>query len=98
MDAPRGELTVLHFHDTLESVQVANGPSVVYFHIAPLFYTTKAVRDGREVLSAGGHRREPLCIAFLKRRPDGRIEPVTGQEDASESFREVQPWMDPPPP
>ncbi len=97
-EAPQRELTLLHFHDTGESVQIANGPSVVYFHIAPLFYSTKVLRDGQEVLSASGHRREPLCIAFLKRRTDGRFEAVTGQEDASESFREVQQWMDPPPP
>jgi hypothetical protein len=31
----------------------------------------------------------PQYLAFLKRRADGRYEPVTGQEDADQSFREV---------
>ncbi len=34
-------------------------------------------------------KQKQECIAFLKRRSDGRFEPVTGHYDAAYSFREL---------
>jgi hypothetical protein len=94
---PDDKLTVLHFTDE-GAEPVANGPSFIYFPIGPLDYEKRFVKkDGEELGKMTVHAGEPLLIAFLKRRSDGRYEPVTGQEDADSSFYEVhRPFLPPP--
>jgi hypothetical protein len=89
-DSPK-EVTVLHFLDTVDSIQVANGPILVDFPIGPLQYEKRILKNNEEVLKMTVLVGEPLCLAFLKRRSDGRYEPITGQADANGSFREVHP-------
>jgi hypothetical protein len=92
------ELTVLHF--TKEGAElVANGPLFIYFPEGPFKYEKRIVgNDGRELgkmTYSYGDKPDgpppdgPLFLAFLKHRSDGRYEPVGGQEDAYESFYEV---------
>jgi hypothetical protein len=82
------QLTVLHF--TEEGAEpVANGPNFIYFPIGPLDYEKRFAKDGKEISKMTVHMGEPLLLAFLKRRSDGRYEPVTGQEDPDESFYEI---------
>lgn len=81
------ELTVLHFSDE-HAEPVINGPSFIYFPIGPFDYEERLLKDGKELGKITG-RREPTLLAFLKRRPDGRYEAVTGQEDPDESFYEI---------
>jgi hypothetical protein len=68
---------------------VVNGPSFVYFPVGPLDYQKKFVKDGKDYVNITVHQGEPLLLAYLKRRADGRYEPVSGQEDADDSFYEV---------
>jgi hypothetical protein len=82
------ELTLLHFSEE-HAVPVVNGPSFVYFIIGPLEYEKRVLKDGKELGKMTAHKGEPTFLAFLKRRADGRYEPVTGQEDADESFFEI---------
>lgn len=82
------ELTVLHFSDE-NAEPVANGPVFIYFPIGPLEYEKRFSKNGEELGKMTVHQGEPLLLAFLKRRPDGRYEPVTGQEDPGDSFYEV---------
>jgi hypothetical protein len=91
------QITVLHF--TEEGAEpVANGPNFIYFPVGPLDYEKRFVKkDGQELGKAQVHKGEPLFLAFLKRRADGRYEPVTGQEDPDESFYEIHRPFSPPP-
>ncbi len=83
------ELTVLHFSDEHTKEAVVNGPSFVYFPVGPLDYQKKFVKDGKDYVNITVHQGAPLLLAYLKRRADGRYEPVSGQEDADDSFYEV---------
>lgn len=83
------KLTVLHFTEKGAEI-VGNGPTFISFPIGPLDYEQRFVKkDGEELGKMTVHVGEPLVLAFLKRRSDGRYEPVTGQEDAEGSFYEV---------
>jgi hypothetical protein len=82
------QLTVLHFSD--ESAEaVVNGPEFIYFPIGPLEYEKRFLKDGKELSKMTIYAGEPLLLAFLKHRSDGRYEPITGQEDPDESFYEL---------
>jgi hypothetical protein len=83
------ELTVLHFSDEHTTVAVVNGPSFIYFPIGPLKYEKQVLKDKKVISKITVLQGEPLWLAFLKRRADGRYEPVSGQEDDDESFFEV---------
>lgn len=82
------EITVLHFSDE-DAEPVTNGPIFIYFPIGPLEYEKRLLKDGKEIAKMTVKQGEPLLLAFLKRRDDGRYEPVSGQEDPSDSFYEM---------
>ena len=83
------ELTVLHFSDANTAQQIANGPSFIDFPIGPLEYEKRFTKNGEEIAKLTAKADEPLLLSYLKRRADGRYEPVSGQEDAAVSFYEV---------
>jgi hypothetical protein len=85
------ELTVLHFSEEHVDVKfaVVNGPSFMYFTVGPLQYEKRVLKDKKVISEIAVLQGEPLWLAFLKRRADGRYEPVSGQEDPDESFFEV---------
>lgn len=72
---PFAELTVLHFNYA-RSFPHVNGANFIRF---PITETTRAINA----------LRTPVWLAFLKRREDGRFEPVTGHYDSALSFREL---------
>ena len=84
------DLTVLHFSEE-GAASVANGPNFIYFPIGSLEYEKRLIRDGKQVGTMHIPRGTPFVLSFLKRRADGRYEPVTGQEDPDESFYELTP-------
>ena len=75
------QLTVLH-HRLRDGVQVVNGPLLVSFRLRGLAVQTKAAKA---ILA------RPDYLLFLKRRADGRYEPVSGPVDPELSVREVMP-------
>jgi hypothetical protein len=85
------ELTVLHFSQehAEAAFAVINGPSFIYFTVGPLQYEKRVLKDKKVISEITVLQGEPLWLAFLKRRADGRYEPVSGREDPDQSFFEV---------
>ena len=83
------ELTVLHFGYSAESGIPPNGANFIRFLIGPLQYEKRAVKFGTPVGGVTTFQQEPVWLAFLTRREDGRFEPVTGHYDSERSFREL---------
>jgi len=80
-----GELTILHF-SYAPGASVDDGPIFVEFTIRPArpdFFEHSVIKDGVKFTVP----RSPVWLVFLKRRSDGRYEPVAGQDDADISFR-----------
>jgi hypothetical protein len=85
------ELTVLHFsgEHAETTFAVVNGPSFIYFTVGPLQYEKRVLKDKKVISEITVLQGEPLWLAFLKRRADGRYEPLSGRDDPDESFFEV---------
>jgi hypothetical protein len=88
-DAPK-ELTVLHFSYSKGLTMITNGACFMRFLIGPLQYEKRILKEEKPI---GGvavfFQEKPIWLAFLKRQPDGRFAPVTGQYDSAFSFREL---------
>jgi hypothetical protein len=82
------DLTVLHFGYSKPSIR-PNGANFIRFVVGPLQYEKRAVKDGTPIGGVTMFLQEPVWLAFLKRREDGRFEPVTGHYDSARSFREL---------
>ena len=82
--------TVLHFRHSSPFV-VADGMLVVTFRTSQLsFQGTVQSQDKKTApASIAFDPGLPQYLLFLKRRPDGRYAPTTGQYDAALSFREM---------
>jgi hypothetical protein len=89
--AVKSELTLLHYRtDSL----IEDGPSLVSFRTRGISYTiSKRLEEGEAEAST---ERAKIAISgpaeyllFLKKRSDGRFEPVTGQTDPSFSVKEL---------
>ena len=80
-----GDLTVLHFapKPTGNGVMV-NGPQFARFALGSV---ALEIRDAKQKGPPGTYTFEPQWLAVLKRRADGRFEPVHGQYDSADSFR-----------
>jgi hypothetical protein len=78
------EVTVLHFWN--EEPRIENGPECADFRFT-ITYTEEHFMNGENVGSVAVHHPErPMWLAFLKKRNDGRFEPVAGQLDSAFSF------------
>jgi hypothetical protein len=75
------QLTVFH-HRLKDGVTLRNGPLLVSFRQHGLSLTTKTAKVGLA---------RPDYLLFLRRRADGRYEPVSGPVDPELSVREVTP-------
>jgi hypothetical protein len=87
-DLAAAEATVLHFGYSA-NVPTVNGAHFVRFAIGPLQYEKRALREGKPTGGVTAFLQQPMWLAFLKQRKDGRFEPVTGHYDAAMSFREL---------
>jgi hypothetical protein len=74
------KLTVLHFR---ANVLIENGPGFVTFRTKDLRYTLQ----DRTIVEAAGPSR---YLLFLKKRDDGRYEPVSGRTDPILSVEELR--------
>jgi hypothetical protein len=77
------KLQVLHYR-LPDDILIDNGPLLVSFRVEPL--VLKGVANGRAFKTALGR---PEYLLFLRARPDGRLEPVSGQIDPALSVREL---------
>jgi hypothetical protein len=82
------ELTVLHFNYSNVHFK-PNGASLVRFAIGAVEYERRVLKDGKPTGDVVIFHQEPIWLAFLRRRDDGRFEAVTGQYDSARSFREL---------
>jgi hypothetical protein len=85
---PLTELTVLHFNYS-RRFPIVNGAHFVRFGIGPLQYEKRNVIDGKPAGGIVALQQQPVWLAFLKQREDGRFEPLTGHYDSALSFREL---------
>jgi hypothetical protein len=76
-------IKVLHYR-LPEGVRVQNGPLLVSFRKDPL-NLQGTINDRTFKASLG----RPEYLLFLRARPDGRFEPVSGQVDPALSIREL---------
>jgi hypothetical protein len=88
-DTSPNELTVLHFNYSTNVHVKPNGASFVRFATGAVEYERRVIKDGRPTGDVAILHQEPLWLAFLRRREDGRFEAVTGQYDSARSFREL---------
>ena len=88
-DTPK-ELSVLHFTYSKRVNLIANGASFIRFPIGFITYEKRELKDGKPTGEVEHVKYQPMWLAFLKRRPDGRFEPITGHYDASYSFKELR--------
>jgi hypothetical protein len=87
-------LTLLHFGYARPQLPF-NGAFFIYFELPPAWHVVTVahtVVSGRSSTSRVdpmwiGTSDRPTYLAFLRRREDGRFEPVTGHYDAALSFR-----------
>ena len=94
-DVKNGEISVLHFRYSDKLHMVADGALFVHFRIKTRAYKGEVFHQS----SKDGNPDEPERVdklltppdylLFLKRRSDGRYEPVSGQYDSALSCREV---------
>jgi len=88
-------LTVLHFRYSERVKGLDNGAFFIHFRTKNqnLQRTERVMRPPGEVQEAPIKsmivNSKPAYLLFLKRRPDGRYEPLTGQYDATLSVREI---------
>lgn len=79
------EIKVLHYRLPDDAPGQQNGPLLTYFHIGGV--SLSKVRDGKVFGEIGGLGKQ--YILFLKKRDDGRYEPVSGQIDSNFSFLHI---------
>ena len=88
-DAAPKEITVLHFSYSKEVGERANGASFINFITGPLQYEKRALKDDKPVGDITVYKEQPVWLAFLKKRSDGRFEPISDPYDSADSFREI---------
>ena len=54
-----------------------------------LQYEKRVIKDDKPVGSITVYEEQPVWLAFLKKRSDGRFEPISDPYDSADSFREI---------
>ncbi len=81
-------LIVLHFSYS-KKVIFENGARFARFIAGPLQFKKQVLKDEKEVGEITVYAEKPVWLAFLKKKDDGRYEPVTDPYDSTDSFREL---------
>jgi hypothetical protein len=88
------KLTLLHFsystNVTASEIGINNGADFIRFPTNSLQNRKPSLNNGNSVADITNIPQGPTWLAFLKRRDDGRFDPVTGHYDAAYSFRKLQ--------
>lgn len=87
-EAPK-ELTLLHFDYASDPAIIVNGAQFIEFPLGPREYEKPAPKNQPNAKPTLAYADAPVWLAFLKRRSDGRYEPVNDQYDSRHSFREL---------
>ena len=88
-DAATKELKVLHFSYSKDVGGHANGANFITFVTGPLKYEKRALKDDKPVGGITVYGEKPIWLAFLKKRSDGRFDPISDPYDSADSFREI---------
>jgi len=88
-DTATKEITVLHFSYSKDVGPRANGASFITFITGPLQYEKRSLKEDKPVGGVTVYKQQPVWLAFLKKRSDGRFEPISDPYDSSDSFREI---------
>jgi hypothetical protein len=88
-DAATKEITVLHFSYSKDVGPRANGASFIAFVTGPFQYEKRSLKDGKPVGGVTVYKEQPAWLAFLKKRSDGRFDPISDPYDSADSFREI---------
>jgi hypothetical protein len=81
------KFSMLHFRHS-GRVMESNGATFVRFQLQERVFTGD-IRDGDEVSKGSVAEGKPDYLLFLKLRPDGRYEAVSGQYDSALSCRKI---------
>ena len=82
-------LQILHFTYSEKINVVINGACFVKFAIGPLERSTTTTENGVGKGTRTSYKLNPVWLAYLKHREDGRFEPATDQYDTAPSFMEL---------
>ncbi len=88
-DAATKELTVLHFSYSKDVGPRVNGACFINFVTGPLQYEKRSLKDDKPVGGVTVYKQQPVWLAFLKKRSDGRFDPISDPYDSADSFREI---------
>jgi hypothetical protein len=94
-DITNGELTVLHFRYSDKLLAVVDGAKFVHFRLktrtlkGEVLHQNDKEGDADESEHVDKLVPPPDYLLFLKKRTDGRYEPVSGQYDSAAACREV---------
>ena len=88
-DATEKEITVLHFSYSKDVGGRANGACFITFVTGPVQYEKRVLKDDKPVGGITVYREKPIWLAFLKKRSDGRFDPISDPYDSADSFREI---------
>lgn len=81
-------LVVLHF-SYARVKPTSNGARFAWFVPGPLQFKKQVLKDHKTVGEMTVYAEDPIWLAFLKKKHDGRYEPVTDPYDSTDSFREL---------
>lgn len=88
-DASEKEITVLHFSYSKDVGARANGACFITFVTGPLQYEKRSLKDEKPVGGITVYQEKPIWLAFLKKRSDGRFDPISDPYDSADSFKEI---------
>ena len=88
-DAAAKEITILHFSYSKDVGPRSNGASFITFVTGPLQYEKRSLKDDKPVGGVTVYMEQPVWLAFLRKRSDGRFDPISDPYDSADSFREI---------
>lgn len=84
-----GAIRVVHFHYAPGKGVIVNPAGFVYFGIGPATFEFRRLAPNREESLGQRGNIQPRWLAFLKRKPDGRYEPMGDAYDPDVAFLEL---------
>jgi hypothetical protein len=87
------QIQVVHYH-VKQGILIANGPSLASFRKTGRDVQIKSIDGVKAEMKVA--ERTPCYLLFLKKRSDGKYEPISGQIDSAMSVRKLSDasWLD----
>ena len=89
-DASVEEITILHFHYSELVGGMANGASFITFVTGSLQDEKRGLIGDKPIGEVSVYKQQPVWLAFLKKRSDGRYDPISNPYHSADSFRRIQ--------